>query len=265
MVVQVIAERARNLPVTDRHRAAALATQQHEAILEVLAGLDAADWERPTDCTGWSVRDVVAHLTGLLEESVRFRVMARHALTARRRYPTSNLLDGGNAVQLDDRRGATPAQLRAEFALLAPRAVRARRRLPAPIRRIRPPAGYTLPPDISFGHVLDVIVVRDALMHRVDIALACGREPQLIDTDAEVAAQVIRDLDRYWSGPPLVLELTGPAGGRWRLGEGEPVATARLDAIAYCRSLSGRPGALDCEVEGDQDVECALVAARIPF
>lgn len=234
-------------------------------MLELLGKLDAADWERPTDCTGWSVRDVVAHLVGLLEESVRFRVMARRALTARRRYPASNLLDGGNAVQLDDRRDATPDQLRAEFARLAPRAVRARRRLPAPVRRIRPPAGYTLPPDISLGQVLDVIVVRDALMHRIDIARACGRQPPFVEADAEVVAQVIRDLDRYWSGRPLVLELTGRAGGRWRLGTGEPVATARLDAVAFCRSLSGRPGALDCQVAGEQDVERALVAARVPF
>ena len=234
-------------------------------MLELLGKLDTADWERPTDCIGWSVRDVVAHLVGLLEESVRFRVMARHALTARRRYPTLNLLDGGNAVQLDDRRGAAPAELRAEFARLAPRAVRARTRLPALIRRTRPPAGFTLPPDISYGQVLDVIVVRDALMHRIDIARACGREMPLVEGDVEVVAQVIRDLDRYWSGPPLVLELTGPAGGRWRLGEGEPVATARLDAVAFCRSLSGRPGDLDCEVTGDQDVERALVGARVPF
>lgn len=265
MVVQVIPERARDLPVTDRRRAAELATQQHAAMLDLLGKLDAADWERSTDCTGWSIRDVVAHLVGLLEESVRFRVMVRHALTARRRYPTLNLLDGANAVQLDDRRGATPAQLRAEFARLAPRAVRARRRLPALIRRTRPPAGYSMPPDISYGQILDVIVVRDALMHRIDIARACGHEPQLVEADAEVVAQVIRDLDRYWSGPPLVLELTGPAGGRWGLGEGKPVATARLDAVAFCRSLSGRPGTVECEVMGDQEVKRALVAARVPF
>jgi uncharacterized protein (TIGR03083 family) len=238
-------------------------------MLDLVRRLDVADWTRPTDCAGWTVRDVVAHLCGLVEESVRLRVMVRHIRTARHRYPASNLLDGTNAVQLDDRRGAAPARLCAEFARLAPRAVRARKRTPALIRRLRPPAGFALPPDIVFGQVLDVILVRDAWMHRIDIARACGLEPPLIETDAEVVAQVIRDLDRHWSGPPITLELSGPVGGRWLLGEDEPVATARADAVDFCRSLSGRPGDFGCEVGGNPagnlEVQDALRAARVIF
>jgi uncharacterized protein (TIGR03083 family) len=34
------------------------------ALTEVLAGLGAADWEQPTACAPWLVRDVVAHILG---------------------------------------------------------------------------------------------------------------------------------------------------------------------------------------------------------
>jgi uncharacterized protein (TIGR03083 family) len=234
-------------------------------LLTLLRSLDIADWARPTDCAGWTVRDIVAHVVGLSHEAVRPDVMIRHVILARRRYPALNLLDGTNAVQVDDRRNAPTGRLNADFGRLAPRAVRARRRTPELVRRVRPPSGFTLPSDLRFRDVIDVIVVRDAWMHRIDIARACGREVPSIEADTEVVAQVVRDLDRYWSGQPLILELTGPGGGRWRIGDGDPVATARLDAVAFCRSLSGRSGELGCEVHGDPDAERALRAARVVF
>jgi uncharacterized protein (TIGR03083 family) len=242
-----------------------LATAQHDAFLALLRSLDAADWARPTDCAGWTVRDVVAHVVGLSEEAVRPHVMIRHIILARRRYPALNLLDGTNAVQIDDRCNLTVDQLMADFARLAPRAVRARRRTPKLVRRVKPPAGFALPPDMRLRDVIDVVVVRDAWMHRIDIARACGRELPFIEADAEVVAQVIRDLDRCWRGHPLILDLVGPTGGRWRIGDGNPVATVRLDGVAFCRSLSGRSGELGCEVHGDPEVERALRAARVVF
>ncbi len=37
--------------------------EQRLAIAELLAGLSAGDWEQPSLCSGWSVRDVAAHVT----------------------------------------------------------------------------------------------------------------------------------------------------------------------------------------------------------
>lgn len=36
---------------------------EHAALGDLLAGLGAADWERPTRCEGWTVADVVLHLS----------------------------------------------------------------------------------------------------------------------------------------------------------------------------------------------------------
>ena len=35
-----------------------------DALLELLSGLSPAEWEQPTVCAGWSVRDVALHLLG---------------------------------------------------------------------------------------------------------------------------------------------------------------------------------------------------------
>jgi hypothetical protein len=38
----------------------------------------------------------------------------------------------------------------------------------------------------------------------------------------------------------VLLELTGPAGGRWALGRGAPAATVRADTVDCLRALSCR-------------------------
>ena len=79
-------------------------------------------------------------------------------------------------------------------------------------------------------------------MHRVDLARATGRPFVLGDHDRQIVAPVVGDLARGWSSVPVpvALELTGPAGGGWLLGSGDPVAVVRAEAVAYMRALAGR-------------------------
>ena len=37
---------------------------ERSALLDLLGDLSASDWEAPTVCAGWSVKDVAAHLLG---------------------------------------------------------------------------------------------------------------------------------------------------------------------------------------------------------
>ncbi len=60
-----------------------------------------------------------------------------------------------------------------------------------------------------------------------------------------IVAQVITDLHRAWDGPPTLLELTGPAGGRWTVGHGAPTATIRADTADFLRARSGGTGRFD--------------------
>src|SRR6266540_2815533 len=132
---------ARQIPPITLDRVAEVATAELEAFIALLADLDDRDWARPTDCAGWTVHDLTAHLVGQYQGLAKLSVFLRRHRRAHRRYPALSRLDADNRV---------------------------------------------------------------------------------------VVAQVIADLGWAWEGPPVLLELTGRAGGRWTLGQGAPVATARV-------------------------------------
>jgi hypothetical protein len=90
----------------------------------------------------------------------------------------------------------------------------------------------------TLGYLIDTILTRDPWMHRVDIARVTGATLVLTaDHDGVVVADVVDEwADRH--GQPFALRLTGPAGGSWSRGTGGP--TLELDAVEFCRSISGR-------------------------
>ena len=55
-------------PVTPRRltytRWMTAAAVEYDRLLRLLRGLHAEQWRAPTDCEGWDVHDVVAHLVG---------------------------------------------------------------------------------------------------------------------------------------------------------------------------------------------------------
>jgi hypothetical protein len=88
-------------------------------------------------------------------------------------------------------------------------------------------------------------------MHRVDITRAIGRDMVLTDGhDAPLVADVVAEWARR-HGKPFTLVLTGLAGGTFVAGDGGE--TTELDAVEFCRILSGR-------AEGT-----GLVNTEVPF
>lgn len=103
MTIQARPVRAAELPQTPRPDAAAVATPQHDAILAQLRELEEAEWALATDCVGWTVRDIAAHVVGAMDEAAHLRVLLRHLLAARRGGRPSKV-DGLNDAQIVDRR-----------------------------------------------------------------------------------------------------------------------------------------------------------------
>ncbi|MEJ7754486.1 MAG: hypothetical protein WKF38_04825, partial [Candidatus Limnocylindrales bacterium] len=88
------------------------------------------------------------------------------------------------------------------------------------------------------AYLLDIILTRDAWMHRVDIARATGREIQLTPAhDGRIIADVVAEWARR-HGTSFTLTLTGPAGGEYVSGDNGQHIT--IDAVEFCRTLSGR-------------------------
>ncbi|MFD5101453.1 maleylpyruvate isomerase family mycothiol-dependent enzyme [Streptomyces albidochromogenes] len=260
---------AHDIPRTSPGRAREVNAAEIRASLATMASLDAEAWSKPTACAAWTVRDMVAHEVGQYEELPKPWLMITRVRRARRTHPELGPLDGHNASQVEDRSGVPGRQLVEDFARIAPRGVRSLARMPSPVRRrVRTsmifPEAKELAED-SMEYLYDVLIARDTWMHRVDISDATGAALVLDAHDREIVNQVVLDLALGWTGPSCLLDLTGPAGGRHRLGSGPPVVTLRADAVAFARHLSGRPPRGALEFEGDAEAADALRAARVPF
>lgn len=213
------------------------AQEEYDRLLVQLQSLQPQAWTRPTDCPEWDVRQVVAHLVGAAESMASLRELRRQQKLGRRERPGAPDVDGMNAVQVRERNAMTPQELVDAFAEVAPRAVRARRRIPAPVRALRVPFGPPLGVR-SVGYLMGRIYTRDTWMHRVDIARATGAALELTPQhDGRLVADVVQE----WAAAhrqPYRLHLDGPAGGTWCSGaDGEAI---EVDAVEFCRIMSGR-------------------------
>jgi uncharacterized protein (TIGR03083 family) len=253
-------------PLT-RDEVAGVATAELEASLALLERLDESDWTRPTDCAGWTVRDLTAHLVGQYQGLARPLVYLRRHRRAHRRYPELSRLDADNRQQIADLGIHSGPQLVAMLAEIGPKAIRGRRRIPRLLRRQH--IGWMYPeqklPDDRLSYVLDVLGLLDPWMHRVDLARATDKPLALGAHDRVIVAQAIRELGRTWDGPPVLLDLSGPAGGSWQLGNGNQIAAVHGETVDYLRALSGRNQNPALAVDGDPAAAAAATAVRVEF
>ena len=75
-------QRAAHLPQTSRADAERHSSAEYGALLAQVNALEPHHWAAQTDCTEWTVRELVAHLAGASEDAVRMRVNLRHMTTA---------------------------------------------------------------------------------------------------------------------------------------------------------------------------------------
>ena len=243
-------------PALDRDVAMRLAATEYDRVLTVLRALPAEAWDRPTDSGDWDVRDLTAHLLGMAEMAASIREQLRQTRKAKK--AGGSFLDALTALQVNERRHLTPAQLIEGYARYGPRAAKARRRVPGFMRRRSMPDPQPVggKPDSPYepwtlGFLIDVVLTRDPWLHRSDLTAAGGLPMELT---AEHDGVIVADVVQEWAsrhGQPCTLVLSGPAGGRWDLNGGGDVL--ELDAVEFCRILSGRG-----EAEG-------LLRTEVPF
>lgn len=140
----------------DRDQVARVVAAERLSLADLLATLSAEEWERPSLCVGWRVRDVAAHLS----LGTRVGVITGAIELARARGRVNTLIHD-SAVR---RAGAVePAQLVADL-----RAAAASRRHPMGTSYLNPLA--------------------DVLVHGQDIAVPLGRHREMPLDAAAVAA-----------------------------------------------------------------------------
>lgn len=268
---------AASIPSLTHTEAAEMATVELERFLACAEALAPADWEQPTACPLWNVRQMVAHVTGAAAGYALWSQFKRqYSPFVQRPYRQAgfSLLDALNQIQVDDRSMATPANLLAELREVAPRAIATRKRLPALVRAVRLPLPVL--GVVPLGYMTDLIYTRDMWMHRLDICRATGREmahtPQ---HDGRITALVVRDLARKLTpkltGQAVLYELTGIAGGRFCLGgNAHPAACITMDVLDFHLLASDRLSAQELSaqvsVNGDEHLaHVALDNTHIPY
>lgn len=215
-------------------------------LIDSARALSEAEWRRPTECPGWTVRDMLAHVVGAAQgqASVLMTIrQLRYGMAHKSRF-AGNDLDAMNEFQirLQDRVG-NEALVQALERTVEP-SIRGRRRRAHWLGRASvpiAPGGSTapgMPTRLTMAELCTITYTRDAWLHRLDIARAVDAEPVL---DPVVDGRIVADVVADWCsrhGRPVDLVLTGPAGGHFVQGASAPQLI--MDALDLCRVLSGR-------------------------
>ncbi|MEJ2859780.1 maleylpyruvate isomerase family mycothiol-dependent enzyme [Actinomycetospora flava] len=245
------AVRTADVPPIARPECVALGAAETARTADLLAALRPDEWRAPTDCPAWDVRAMAGHVLGMTETFTGARRMMTDMTRGGRRAGDGPFIDGLTSLQVEANAGLDTAELVRRMETAGPRQARWRGR----VRLLRAmPSKEEINGATEtwrLGFILDVILTRDTWMHRVDVSRATGRTMVLTPGhDGRIVAHVVAEWARR-HGRPFVLHLTGPAGGTFTQGTDGPTIT--LDAVEFCRILSGRaPG------EG-------LLATEVPF
>jgi uncharacterized protein (TIGR03083 family) len=247
-VVRPALMHARAIPLLPHDEAVAMAKLELERFLALVTSLSDDEWENPTACTLWNVRQLLAHVTGASAAYASWsEFMRQGSPKVQRPYRASGLsfLDSMNQIQVDDRAHATPVALIEELRVAGPRAIATRARLPGLLRALRVPLP-ALGGIVPIGYLTDLIYTRDMWMHRLDLCRATQREMVMTpEHDGRIVALVVRDLEKKLTAKlrtmSMVYHLSGNAGGIWQLGaKASPATTIQLDVLDFNLLASGR-------------------------
>jgi uncharacterized protein (TIGR03083 family) len=209
-------------------------------MIDVVDQLRPNYWSLPTDCEGWDVKALLSHQLGAMEGNASLREFVRQYLVATKKSKRSGrpLVDEMTASQIFDRAPLSPDELSNRLRSKAQASVRGRRRMPALLRSMPISPGAPFEGPWKLGYLVDTIMNRDFWMHRVDLTRATGLEMILTpEHDGVIVGDVVSEWARV-HGQPYKLVLEGVAGGTFAQGQrGEEI---RLDAVEFCRILSGR-------------------------
>ncbi|WP_042416363.1 maleylpyruvate isomerase family mycothiol-dependent enzyme [Streptacidiphilus anmyonensis] len=263
--------------MTDKQTVQAYAdawTQSIEAISELVAPLPEGAWNRPTECPGWSVRDVVSHIIAM-ESELLGDPRPIHTLPRDLRHVVDEF-SRHCEVPVDKRRCHTAVEMASELEYTIIRRSRALRSdRYAPVDEVRWPMGpYSR--DVPFHQLLRTRVF-DVWTHEQDIRRALGRAGGLDSAAAaitrdyliEMLPRAVAKLAGAPAGTTAVFDVHGEqefmrtvhvdADGRGRV-DGEvllaPAVALGMDWETFSRLACGRipSQAADVKVEGDEDL-----------
>ncbi|HSM25932.1 MAG TPA: maleylpyruvate isomerase family mycothiol-dependent enzyme [Anaerolineaceae bacterium] len=251
---------ALDIPDVTADEAYKLLETEFDRFNKLLEKIKEDDWQKPTACTAWNVKDMLAHQAGGYASGTGYREMIRQYTS--RPKPGQLPEDAINDLQVNERQHNSPAEIISELRTVGPTAIqkwsyqfRIGKFFTDLIKVPHPVGGKT-----SLCYLMWVIHSRDTWMHRLDICRATGNHfEQTAQHDGRIVALVMRDVAEKiigkLAGKTILFELTGIPGGIWKVGNGDEVARLRIDALDFNIFVSGRfsydVGLSHAELSGD--------------
>ncbi len=237
----------------------------------LLAGLDDKDWDRPTDCPGWTVRDQVSHVIGT--EHILLGHPAPPAIDPATAPHVHNPLGQLNEAWVAERRDRSGPEILAELREVTDARLAALRSMSDEemIAETNGPTGR-----VPYQAFMEIRVM-DCWVHEQDIRRAVGRPGHFDGAAAEAALSRLTGSLGYvvgkragaGDGTTVVVRLEGPQAGdvAVRVSDGkarsveapaEPDLTLTMSAETYACLTCGRWEPADVladgrvQVDGDQ-------------
>ena len=178
---------------------------EYEQLAALIEGLDGSEWDAPTRCAGWQVRDIAGHVTGLLEDAAAG-------------VPGSRTADEEAAAL----RGCSPSEM----------AARMRTALASigELLAVVDDDAWTTPlptlPDLTLGYGV-LTIWYDTFVHADDIRAAIGRASDRTGDGVRASVEYLATELRKRDWGPAVLTLDGlvpqEIGNGGREIEGDPL------------------------------------------
>lgn len=204
------------------------------SIGDLLSDLDPAEWDQPTDCPGWTVRDQVSHLIGT--ESTLLGVAAPAPVDPATAPHARNPMGLANEAWVAERRGRPGSEVLAEFGRVTAARLAALRTMTDEEMAAETDGPVGRMPYETFMQIR----VMDCWVHEQDIRRAVGRPGHFAGPAAEAALSRFTSSFGYVvgkrSGAPegstVVVRLEGPLA--------QDLAVQLVDGKA--RPVTGPPG-----------------------
>jgi uncharacterized protein (TIGR03084 family) len=239
--------------------------EQHAELYRLVADLDEAQWQRPSRCEGWSVADVVLHLSQTDElaiGSASGQFSEALGTLAHGIGPAGNVDDGADLMVARDR--GQPGSAVLQRWKTGADHLRALLGATDPHARVVWVAG-----ELS-ARTLATTRLAECWIHTGDVAEAIGVELVPGDRLRHIARLAWRTLPyafarsgRELSGP-VAFELVGPNGDTWRFAPDDtPLTTVSGPAVDLCLVAARRvePTATALVADGP-DAEAVLELVR---
>lgn len=221
------------------------------SIADATAGLTEHEWAAVTPCPGWDVKDNLSHLIGI-ERSIEGETPPQIELGATDHL--RNAIGELNELWVEDRRGRSGDEVRAEFIEVTSRRIATLR---ATTDEQFDEIGWSPVGQVPMSVFMQVRIM-DSWIHEQDIRLAIGREGGRFGVGEEITISradlalgvVVGKGAKVPEGESVVFDVTGPLGGRRRIevhdGRAQLVpgdsatTTITLSEETYVRRFAGR-------------------------